>query len=168
MIKIEEINLLKQGYKLVFDLRTWLEKNGADEIKSTHALTLDSTTSSGLSGVYGLYGTSEWWDNIEKGNIETYIVSGVIADLCKGNIFVDDGAMITIISDNNEDDIYEGVVFTNENLNKEYSNLYSKGNKIVVFYILDELKDKDAFNPLIKDKVGVLPITSKIYIKEGK
>jgi len=35
------------------------------------------------------------------------------------------------------------------------------------FYILDELKDKDAFNPIIKDKVGFLPITNKVYIKGG-
>lgn len=142
-------------------------KNGEDEMRSTHVLTLDSTTNSGLSGVYGLYGTSEWWDNIEKGDIETYIVSGVIIDLSKRNVFVDDNTMITIESDNTEEEIYEGVVFTNENLKKEYSHLYSIGNKIVVFYILDELNDKDTWNPLIRDKIGVLPITSKIYIKEG-
>ncbi len=163
---IENCALINQGYKLIFDLKIWLEKNGEDEMRSTHALTLDSTTNSGLSGVYGLYGTSEWWDNIEKGNIEIYIVSGVIADFSKGNVFVDDGAMINIISDNNQDDIYEGVVFTNENLKKEYSHLYSIGNKIVVFYILDELKDKDTWNPLIHNKNGTLPIKSKIYIKE--
>lgn len=163
---IENCALIDQGYKLIFDLKMWLEKNGKDEIRSTHALTLDSTTNSGLSGVYGLYGTSEWWDNIEKGNIETYIVSGVIADLCKGNIFVDDGAMITIISDNNEDGIYEGVIFTNEILKRDFGNLYSKGNKIVVFYILDELKDKETWNPLIQSKLGILPITNKIYIKD--
>ncbi|MEO9281215.1 MULTISPECIES: hypothetical protein [unclassified Acinetobacter] len=162
---IENCALIDQGYKLIFDLKIWLEKNGKDEIRSTHALTLDSTTNSGLSGVYGLYGTSEWWDNIKKGNIETYIVSGVIADLSKGNVFVDDGAMITIISDNNQDDIYEGVVFTNEKLKRQYSHLYSIGNKIVVLYILDELKDKDTWNPLIQSKLGVLPITNKIYIK---
>lgn len=164
---IENCALINQGYKLIFDLKIWLEKNGEDEMRSTHALTLDSTTNSGLSGVYGLYGTSEWWDNIEKGNIETYIVSEVIADFSKGNVFVDDGAIINIISDNNQDDIYEGVVFTNENLKKEYSHLYSIGNKIVVFYILDELKDKDTWNPLIHNKNGTLPIKSKIYIKEG-
>lgn len=141
-------------------------KNGGDEMRSTHALTLDSTTNSGLSGVNGLYGTSEWWDNIEKGNIETYIVSGIIVDLSKGNVFVDDNIMITIESDNAEEEIYEGVVFTNENLKKEYSHLYSIGNKIVVFYILDELKDKNSWNPLIHNKNGTLPITSKIYIKE--
>lgn len=163
---IENCALVDQGYKLIFDLKIWLEKNGKDEIRSTHALTLDSTTNSGLSGVYGLYGTSEWWDNIEKGNIETYIVSGVIADLCKGNIFVDDNTMITIVSDNTEENIYEGVVFTNEILKRECGNLYSKGNKIVVFYILDELKDKDTWNSLIQSKFGVLPITSKIYIKD--
>lgn len=115
---IEDSILINQGYKLVYDLRAWLEKNGEDEIKSTHALTLDSTTNSGLSGAYGLYGTSEWWNNVEKGNIETYIVSGVIADLCKGNIFVDDNTMITIVSDNTEENIYEGVVFTNEILKR--------------------------------------------------
>lgn len=129
-------------------------------------MTLDSTTNSGLSGVYGLYGTNEWWDNVEKGNIEIYIVSGLIAELSKGNVFVDDNTMITIVSDNTEDDIYEGVVFTNENLKREYGNLYSKGNKIVVFYILDELKDKDTWNSLIQSKLGVLPITNKIYIKD--
>jgi hypothetical protein len=163
---IENSALINQGYKLVYDLKTWLEKNGEGEIKSTHALTLDSTTNSGLSGVYGFYGTNEWWDNVEKGNIEIYIVSGLIAELSKGNVFVDDNTMITIVSDNTEDDIYEGVVFTNENLKREYGNLYSKGNKIVVFYILDELKDKDTWNSLIQSKLGVLPITSKIYIKD--
>ncbi|MCU7698485.1 hypothetical protein OD757_14835 [Acinetobacter sp. AYS6] len=163
---IESCALINQGYKLIFDLKIWLEKNGEDEMRSTHALTLDSTTNSGLSGVYGLYGTSEWWDNIGKSNIETYIVSGVITDLRKENIFVDDNTMITIESDNTEDEIYEGVLFTNENLKKEYSHLYSIGNKIVVFYILDDLKDKDTWNPLIHNKNGTLPITSKIYIKE--
>ncbi|WP_457970433.1 hypothetical protein [Acinetobacter calcoaceticus] len=163
---IENCALIDQGYKLIFDLKIWLEKNGKDEIRSTHALTLDSTNNSGLSGVYGLYGTSEWWDNIEKGNIETYIVSGVIADLCEGNIFVDDNTMITIVSDNTEENIYEGVVFTNEILKRECGNLYSKGSKIVVFYILDELKDKDTWNSLIQSKLGVLPITNKIYIKD--
>ena len=164
---IENSALINQGYKLVYDLKTWLEKNGEDEIKSTHALTLDSTTNSGLSGVYGLYGTSEWWDNVEKGNIETYIVSGVIVELSKGNVFVDDNTMITIVLDNTEENIYEGVVFTNEILKREYGNLYSKGNKIVIFYILDELKDKGIWNPLIQSKLGILPITSKIYIKDG-
>ncbi|MFG4409581.1 hypothetical protein ACF0CL_13395, partial [Acinetobacter baumannii] len=113
---IKNCALINQGYKLIFDLKIWLEKNGEYEMRSTHALTLDSTTNSGLSGVYGLYGTSEWWDNIEKGNIETYMVSGVIVDLSKGNVFVEDNTMITIESDNTEDEIYEGVVFTNENL----------------------------------------------------
>ncbi|MBJ9704485.1 hypothetical protein [Acinetobacter calcoaceticus] len=164
---IEDSILINQGYKLVYDLRIWLEKKGEDEIKSTHALTLDSTTNSGLSGVYGLYGTSEWWDNVEKGNIETYIVSGVIAELSKGNVFVGDNTMINIVSDNAEDNIYEGVVFANEILKRECGNLYSKGNKIVVFYILDELKYKDTWNSLIQSKLGILPITSKIYIKDG-
>ncbi|KCX68677.1 hypothetical protein J567_4464 [Acinetobacter baumannii 754286] len=50
-------------------------------------------------------------------------------------------------------------------MKKEYSHLYSKGNKIVVFYILDYLKDKDTWNPLIQSKLGVLPIINKIYIK---
>lgn len=165
---IENCKLINQGYKLIFDLKIWLEKNGEDEMRSTHVLTLDNTTSGGLSGVYGLYGTSEWWDNVEKGNIETYVVSGVIVDLSKGNVFIDDNTMITIGSDNTEEEIYEGVVFTNENLEREYSHLYSIGNKIVVFYILDELKDKDTWNPLIQNKNGTLPITSKIYIKEKK
>ncbi|MDC5356528.1 hypothetical protein OHW66_18620 [Acinetobacter baumannii] len=162
---IEDSILINQGYKLVFDLKMWLEKNGEDDIKSTHALTLDNTTNSGLSGVYGLYGTNEWWDNIEKGNIETYVISGVIHDVSKGDTFVDENTMITIVSDNTEDDIYEGVLFTNESLKRKYGNLYSKGNKIVVFYILDILKDIDTWNPLIQSKLGVLPITNKIYIK---
>lgn len=140
---IENCALINQGYKLVFDLKMWLEKNGEDYMKSIHALTLDNTTNSGLSGVYGLYGTNEWWDNIAKGNIETYVISGVIDDVSAGNVFVDKNTMITIVSDNTEGDIYEGVLFTNESLKSECGNLYSKGNKIVVFYILGELKDKD-------------------------
>ncbi|MDO7380648.1 hypothetical protein Q5X40_12075, partial [Acinetobacter baumannii] len=75
MIKIEDINLLEQGYKLVFDLRSsssiLMDENYIKNIQQT---TLDKGTTIGLKGDKGLYATAEWWENIKNGNIETYCV----------------------------------------------------------------------------------------------
>ncbi|WHP06656.1 MULTISPECIES: hypothetical protein [Acinetobacter] len=163
---IKESNLVKNDYKLVYDLKSWLKNNPTD-VELTHKLTLDSSSTSGLKGNYGLYATNEWWENIENGNIETYAISGTIIGLNEENPFMEANKVTTIKIDNEEREIYGGVDFTNEETESRYRNLYKVGNKIVTFYVLDELKEDDTWNDIVESKLGILPLINKIYIKEN-
>lgn len=161
---IKESNLVKSGYKLVYDLKKWL-RNNRNDIELTHKLTLDTNSSAGLKGDYGLYATDEWWGNIENGNIETYVISGTIIGLNEENPSME-ANKVTIIKLGNEGrEIYGGVDFTNKEAEAEYRELYKVGNKIVEFYILDKLKEDDTWNEVVEGRFGVLPLVNKIYIK---
>ncbi|MCH7307091.1 hypothetical protein MMO38_02890 [Acinetobacter sp. NIPH 1852] len=161
----EELLLLEQGYKLVFDLKLSLLMN-PESIKETHEVTLDQSTSMGLKGDYGLYATDEWWENIDNGNIETYVTSGTIIGLNEENPFMEANKVTTIKLDNEEREIYGGVDFTNEEIEIRYRNLFKVGNKIVTFYVLDKLKEDDTWNDIIEGRLGILPLVNKIYIKD--
>ncbi|MDP7914038.1 hypothetical protein, partial [Acinetobacter baumannii] len=113
MIKIEDINLLEQGYKLVFDLRSFssilMDENYIKNIQQT---TLDKGTTIGLKGDKGLYATAEWWENIKNGNIETYCVKGVIVGINQENPFIEENTMITIKVNGTNKEIFQDIVFT--------------------------------------------------------
>jgi hypothetical protein len=165
MIKIEEINLLKQGYKLVFDLRSsssvLMDENF---IRNIHYTTLDKGTSMGLKGNDGLYATVEWWGNVENGNIETCYLKGLIIEI---NSFVEGNTMITIKVDGTEKEIFQDIVFTNEKEKAISKELYKVGNEIVSIYILDKLKEDDVWNWVVEEKLGVSPLLNRVYIKGG-
>jgi hypothetical protein len=66
--------------KLVYDLRKDLEKD-PERVMRVQKLTLDeSRPSMGLKGVYGLYGSTEWWGNVDRGEIPVEEEAGVIVD----------------------------------------------------------------------------------------
>lgn len=115
MIKIEDINLLEQGYKLVFDLRSFssilMDENYIKNIQQT---TLDKGTTIGLKGDKGLYATAEWWENIKNGNIETYCVKGVIVGINQENPFIEENTMITIKVNGTNKESFQDIVFTSE------------------------------------------------------
>lgn len=115
MIKIEDINLLEQGYKLVFDLRSsssiLMDENYIKNIQQT---TLDKGTTIGLKGDKGLYATAEWWENIKNGNIENYCVKGVIVGINQENPFIEENTMITIKVNGTNKEIFQDIVFTSE------------------------------------------------------
>ncbi|RZF54564.1 hypothetical protein EXE30_04900 [Acinetobacter halotolerans] len=161
----EELLLLEQGYKLVYDLKDWLINKHYD-IELTHKITLDTNSIGGLKGNYGLYATDEWWRNIDNGNIETYVTSGTIIGLNEENTFMETNKVTTIKLDNEEREIYGGVDFTNEEIEIRYRNLFKIGNKIVTFYVLDKLKEDDTWNDIIEGRLGILPLVNKIYIKD--
>lgn len=67
--------------KVVYSLRNDLEKDQS-RIRDTQSLTLnDAKPLLGLKGNKGLFGSEEWWSNIESGVIEGECVTGVIASL---------------------------------------------------------------------------------------
>jgi hypothetical protein len=167
MIKIEDINLLGQGYKLVFDLRSsssiLMDKNYIKNIQKT---TLDKGTTMGLKGDKGLYATAEWWENIRNGNIETYCVKGVIVGINEENPFIEGNIMITIKVNGTNKEIFQDIVFTNEREKIISEELYKAGNEIVSIYILDKLKEEDNCNWVVEEILGVSPLLNRVYIKD--
>ncbi|HAV4807576.1 hypothetical protein L1A47_14445, partial [Acinetobacter baumannii] len=159
MIKIEDINLLEQGYKLVFDLRSFssilMDENYIKNIQQT---TLDKGTTIGLKGDKGLYATAEWWENIKNGNIETYCVKGVIVGINQENPFIEENTMITIKVNGTNKEIFQDIVFTSEREKTISKELYKAGNEIVSIYILDKLKEDDVWNWVVEEKLGVSPL----------
>jgi hypothetical protein len=168
MIKIEDINLLEQGYKLVFDLRSsssiLMDENYIKNIQQT---TLDKGTTMGLKGDNGLYATAEWWGNIENGNIENYYARGLIVEINEENPFIDGSTMITIKVNGTDKEIFQDIVFTNEREKAISKELYKVGNEIVSIYILDKLKEDDVWNWVVEEKLGVSPLLNRVYIKGG-
>ncbi|ENV96483.1 hypothetical protein F937_00189 [Acinetobacter calcoaceticus ANC 3680] len=168
MIKIEDINLLEQGYKMVFDLRSsssiLMDENYIKNIQQT---TLDKGTTMGLKGDNGLYATAEWWENIKNGNIENYYVRGLIVEINEENPFVDGSAMITIKVNGTDKEIFQDILFTNEKEKAISKELYKVGNEIVSIYILDKLKEDDVWNWVVEEKLDVSPLLNRVYIKGG-
>ncbi|MCU4710141.1 hypothetical protein [Acinetobacter pittii] len=166
MIKIEDINLLEQGYKLVFDLRLsssiLMDENYIKNIQQT---TLDKGTTMGLKGDNGLYATAEWWENIKNGNIETYCLKGVIVEINEENPFIAENTMITIKLNGTNKEIFQDIVFTSEREKTISEELYKAGNEIVSIYILDKLKEEDTWNWIVEEKLGVSPLLNRVYIK---
>lgn len=166
MIKIENINPLEQGYKLVFDLRSsssiLMDENYIKNIQQT---TLDKGTTIGLKGDKGLYATAEWWENIKNGNIETYCVKGVIVGINQENPFIEENTMITIKVNGMNKEIFQDIVFTSEREKTISKELYKAGNEIVSIYILDKLKEDDVWNWVVEEKLGVSPLLNRVYIK---
>lgn len=167
MIKIEDINLLEQGYKLVFDLRSsssiLMDENYIKNIQQT---TLDKGTTMGLKGDNGLYATAEWWENIKNGNIETYYVKGVIVGINEENPFIEGNTMITIKVNGTNKEIFQDIVFTSEREKTNSEELYKAENEIVSIYILDKLKEEDTWNWIVEEKLGVSPLLNRVYIKD--
>lgn len=166
MIKIEDINLLEQGYKLVFDLRLsssiLMDENYIKNIQQT---TLDKGKTMGLKGDNGLYATAEWWENIKNGNIETYCLKGVIVEINEENPFIAENTMITIKLNGTNKEIFQDIVFTSEREKTISEELYKAGNEIVSIYILDKLKEEDTWNWIVEEKLGVSPLLNRVYIK---
>ncbi|EOQ65498.1 hypothetical protein F935_00077 [Acinetobacter calcoaceticus ANC 3811] len=166
MIKIEDINLLEQGYKMVFDLRSsssiLMDENYIKNIQQT---TLDKGTTMGLKGDNGLYATAEWWENIKNGNIETYWVKGVIVGINQDNPFIDTNKMITVKVDGTNKEIFQDIIFTSEREKIISEELYKAGNEIVSIYILDKLKEDDVWNWVVEEKLGFSPLLNRVYIK---
>ena len=57
---------LNSSMILVFDLKQNNFKN-KEHVRNVQSLTLDKNKPFGLKGKYGLYNSTEWWENIKKG-----------------------------------------------------------------------------------------------------
>lgn len=126
--------------KLVYELSEELKSN-LERISLTQALTLDiSRPVMGLKGSLGLFGSSEWWNNIKNGVMPLLLITGTVRrayvsgqDSSERNNMIDlilaDGSACAVgIYVNNLNDV----------------NLFEVGCKVKVIYALDELKCQPA------------------------
>lgn len=125
--------------KLVYTLAEEL-KADPETVALTHALTQDkSRPYMGLKGTFGLYGSPEWWDNIEQGKMPLLRMSGII----KGtHVWGQDETEANTVSLELADGSihYEGMYVNDEG----DISLYQVGSRVEIVYALDELKKQPA------------------------
>jgi hypothetical protein len=120
----------------VYNLAVKLERD-PDQVARTQKLTLDpSRPHMGLKGSKGLFGSSQWWDNIRSGTILSEQRSGIIQ-----RVYIV-GQDPTNTPNEIEISCDDGTVFQEgiyANSRRDISH-YKVGRRIEIQYALDELK----------------------------
>jgi hypothetical protein len=126
--------------KVVFRLADKL-RDDPERVRLAQELTLDSSRPRmGLRGSHGLFGSQEWWRNIEEGGVPLLHVSGVIE---RAYVAGQDGSDI-----NNAIDVrvHDGSVrmigiYVND---KKDVDLFCPGCRVGIVYVRDQLKQQPA------------------------
>ncbi|MDH5328174.1 MAG: hypothetical protein OEZ68_21480 [Gammaproteobacteria bacterium] len=142
--------------RLVYSLPQALKDNPKD-VALAQALTLDTTRPLlGLKGMYGLYGSPQWWASIEQRKMPLLFISGVIQrayvtgmDNCDENntidLLLDDGSIRM-----------EGIYVNN----KADIKLFRVGCRVELVCVLDELKRQ----PALDGSVNYLEIPLEVAV----
>ena len=127
--------------KLVYLLSEELKKN-TKRMALAQALTLDkSRPTMGLKGTHGLFGSQEWWDNIEKREMPLLFLSGIIQrTYVAGQDPSPRDNSFSLLLDNGS--IHEESIY--HYTNKEDKNLFRVGSRVDIVYALDEMKQQPA------------------------
>ena len=123
---------MKVVYRLAEEL-----KNDPEQVALAQALTQDkSRPAMGLKGTFGLFGSQEWWNNIEQGNMPLLKLSGIITRTYVAGQDESESvnAMELVLADGS---IRPEGIYANHADDKK---LYRVGCKVEVVYALDELK----------------------------
>lgn len=132
----------------VFSLRKYLEDNPKDVLMTQKVTLNEKKTNLGLNGTYGLYGSDEWWNNINNNIIPKKTIEGRI--LRKYITGQDENIFNTIdILLENGIVFSEGIYFNN----KKDIKLYDEGVNIKILYIYDDRKAKDENGMHLKSKI---------------
>ena len=128
---------MKQVYLLSEEL-----KRKPEYITLVQTLTLNkSRPLMGLKGTYGLYGSQEWWDNIERKIIPLRFISGIIK---RTYVAGQDPSPIdncfSMILDNGS--LHEEGI--EDFIRKEDKKLFRIGSRVEIVYALDEMKEQPA------------------------
>jgi hypothetical protein len=130
----------KVPMKLVYLHSKKLKANPA-RVAATQALTLDSSKPQlGLKGLYGLYGSEEWWSNIEQRKMPLVSVAGIIQRAYVAGM---DGGDLSNSIDLLLDDgtIRDESIYTNDDADVA---LFQVGCRVEIMYVLDEMKEQPA------------------------
>ncbi|MCF2860512.1 hypothetical protein L1286_23910 [Pseudoalteromonas sp. SMS1] len=130
-------NEFPEPMKLVYEVKKEIESE-PEVVRLTQSLTLDNSKPyDGLNGSYGLYGSEEWFENLNSGVIPRKEISGVIEKVYSIGMDEEDGPnTIDIILDDNWETIREGIYINNQT----DVELFKVGRRVVVLYFIEELK----------------------------
>jgi hypothetical protein len=125
--------------KTLFNLREELLAN-PQRVEKTRALTLDkSRPHMGLLGKYGLFGSDEWWNNIQSEAMPLLRLSGVVERVyASGQDQVDVNTVDIRLADGSQRSIG---IYVND---KSDLSLFQVGRTVSIVYALDELKQQPA------------------------
>ncbi|WP_081493575.1 hypothetical protein [Pseudomonas sp. GM25] len=126
--------------KKIYDLAIKLNTNPA-YMEKVQALTLNSSKPLlGLKGTYGLFGSKEWWTNIENNAIPQTEIEGTIVKVYRtGQDNIEKQNTIDIIT--TEQKIHTEGMYAN---NEDDKTLYKEGAKVKIKYAHEPLKNQPA------------------------
>ena len=110
-------------------------KNDPAQVAAAQALTLDSSRPFGLKGTFGLFGSGEWWQNIERGIAPVTHMHGVISKVYAEGMH-NEGRGFEIVTNDGTSHKYSCV--TNQ---RKDQKKYVVGKKIHVSYVKEPLKN---------------------------
>lgn len=143
--------------KVVYSLRNDLEKDPS-MVRDAQSLTLnDAKPMLGLKGNRGLFGSEEWWSNIESGVIVGECVTGVIASLYVAGQERLDHPNEFEFTLNDGSSRSEAILMDDPNS----ISAYAVGRQVQIHYAYDELKC-----PLRNGHPQYLDFVMKIEIEE--
>jgi hypothetical protein len=149
--------------KRVYQLSEKL-KNDPGYVAKVQALTLDiNRPLLGLKGTHGLYGSPEWWKNIEQRKMPTRHVSGIIQRAyVAGQDGGDENNSVDLLLE--DASVFMESIYVND---KKDVALFRKGCLVEIFLAFDELKRQPASDGginysdnVIEMAVSLEPVTS--------
>lgn len=128
--------------KLVFQLTEELESD-PKRVELTQALTLNqSKPQMGLRGNFGLFGSKDWWANINQKKMPLMFVSGIVNRVyVAGQDSSELNNTVDVVMDDGS--VRSAGIYTND-INDVA--LFRVGSKIELVYALDELKQQPALD----------------------
>lgn len=119
--------------KVIYSLREELE-NDPGQVADAQALTLDASRPLGLKGTYGLFGSPEWWCNIELGVAPVTQIVGVITRVYREGMHNEGRGFEMQLADGS---LYKYSCVSN---NSRDASLYQAGKDIQLVVLHDPLK----------------------------
>ncbi len=144
--------------QVVYQLAVELAGDPA-QVKAVQTLTKDqSRPFMGLRGKYGLFGSDEWWRNIQNGVLPTRHISGTIKRLFHSGQ-EQESEINTFELLLGEGLLHIESIYTNDKANR---NLFKVGSRVEILYVLDELKMQPAANSEINYSEIVLEMAIQV------
>jgi hypothetical protein len=153
LIKYEGRNL-KQVYLLTDELNV-----DPTQVELVQALTLnDQKPFMGLKGTYGLFASSEWWNNINQRKLPLKFISGVVISVYETGQDRT-GVKNTLELKNTDGEIVIVGIYVND---KSDVALFIPGAQVELVYALDELK----YQPDLGDTVAYSEIALEMAVSK--
>ncbi len=146
-----DINISMQ---IVFEFSEKL-KNAPEYVSEVQKLTLNPNKAYGLKGNKGLYNSEEWWNNINKGIIETVYKKGVITEIYEAGQDNLGHSNSFKFRDKNGNEFDESMYC----LRKKDFQYFQKGHYVIIYYALLELKgSEEILEEVIELAISKLPV----------